>query len=146
MCESIDFHTFRHTCGGWLVMAGVPLNVVQQVMYHSTITLTIDTYGHWKPVAEAEAVESLKEVLAPVDALAPTGTDEARSSWRSSRRAKRCVEGATRCEETDSSPTDPIDENGCISRAGSGPVRHSTMRGLPWAPLAQLAEQLTLNQ
>jgi integrase len=65
--EMLDFHALRHTCGAWLVHAGVSLNVVQKVMRHSTITLTIDTYGHLLPGAEAEAVADLAAVFAPID-------------------------------------------------------------------------------
>jgi hypothetical protein len=71
----------RHTCGAWLVLAGASLNVVQSVMRHSTITLTIDTYGHMLPGAEADAVEGLAGFFATtqpqqVEALR-TGTDDA---------------------------------------------------------------------
>ena len=41
--ESIDFHALRHTCGAWLAMTGAHPKVVQIVMRHSTITLTMDT-------------------------------------------------------------------------------------------------------
>src|SRR5262249_3906427 len=47
--QVLDFHALRHTCGAWLVLGGASLNVVQSVMRHSTITLTIDTYGHMMP-------------------------------------------------------------------------------------------------
>ena len=47
--QALDFHALRHTCGAWLVLAGVSLNVVQKVMRHSTIKLTVDTYGHTLP-------------------------------------------------------------------------------------------------
>ncbi len=77
----LDFHALRHTCGAWLVLAGATLNVVQSVMRHSTVTLTIDTYGHLLPGAEADAVDGLAEFfsipeLEPVEAL-KTGTDNA---------------------------------------------------------------------
>ncbi len=39
----LDFHALRHTCGAWLVQAGVNPKAVQRVMRHSTITLTMDT-------------------------------------------------------------------------------------------------------
>ncbi len=79
--QVLDFHALRHTCGAWLVLAGVALNVVQKVMRHSTITLTIDTYGHLLPGAEAEAVDGLAGFFAtpesePIEVLR-TGTDDA---------------------------------------------------------------------
>lgn len=49
--ESIDFHALRHTCGAWLVINGVTLPEVQNILRHSSIVLTIDTYGHLAPGA-----------------------------------------------------------------------------------------------
>ncbi len=46
----LDFHALRHTCGAWLAIAGENVKVIQKVMRHSTITLTLDTYGHLLPV------------------------------------------------------------------------------------------------
>lgn len=43
--EHFDFHSLRHTCGGWLAMQGNHPKVVQTIMRHSSITLTMDTYG-----------------------------------------------------------------------------------------------------
>jgi integrase len=45
----LDFHALRHTCGAWLVLSGVNVKIVQSVMRHSTIKLTLDTYGHLLP-------------------------------------------------------------------------------------------------
>ena len=79
--QVLDFHALRHTCGAWLVLAGVGLNVVQKVMRHSTVTLTIDTYGHMLPGAEAEAVGGLGGFFAVPEAepaaVLRTGTDDA---------------------------------------------------------------------
>ena len=98
--EMIDFHSLRHTCGAWLAMTGAHPKVVQQVMRHQSITLTMDTYGHLFPGQEADAVGRMRQMLvdhqsAP-EALRATGTDDqtaearkARCSWRSSQDAKR---------------------------------------------------------
>jgi hypothetical protein len=47
--KSFDFHCLRYTCGAWLALQGVHVSVIQSVMRHSTITLTIDTYGDLLP-------------------------------------------------------------------------------------------------
>ena len=76
--ESLDFHSLRHTCGAWLAMTGAHPKEVQAVMRHSTITLTMDTYGHLFPGAEAEAVARLPRMLPDgPGALRATGTDNA---------------------------------------------------------------------
>ncbi len=61
--ESLDFHALRHTCGAWLAIAGVSPKVIQAVMRHSTITLTLDTYGHLLPGAEQDAARQLSVLL-----------------------------------------------------------------------------------
>jgi integrase len=62
--EVFDFHGLRHTCGAWLALTGAHPKVVQTVMRHSTITLTMDTYGHLFPGQEAEAIGRLQGLLA----------------------------------------------------------------------------------
>lgn len=59
----LDFHSLRHTCGSWLAMAGVSPKVIQSVMRHSTITLTLDRYGHLFPGAERDAAAVLGSAL-----------------------------------------------------------------------------------
>jgi len=54
--EILDFHCLRHTCGAWLALAGAHPKAVQSIMRHSTITLTMDTYGHLFPGQDAETV------------------------------------------------------------------------------------------
>ena len=71
--ENFDFHALRHTCGAWLAIRGVQPKVIQSVMRHSTITLTMDAYGHLLEGAEAAAVASSADLTA-MPALA-TGTD-----------------------------------------------------------------------
>ncbi len=61
--ERLDFHALRHTCGAWLAMAGAHPKAVQAVMRHSTITLTMDTYGHLFPGQEADTVARLPTML-----------------------------------------------------------------------------------
>ncbi len=75
--EITDFHCLRHTCGAWLAMTGTPIKVVQQVMRHGSITLTMDTYGHLFPGQEADAVGRMREMLIDgrPEALRATGTD-----------------------------------------------------------------------
>jgi len=72
--QVMDFHALRHTTGAWLSVAGVHPGVIQKVMRHSTITLTMDTYGHLFPGAEADAVNKMPEVPY-IETLRATGTD-----------------------------------------------------------------------
>jgi hypothetical protein len=69
-----DFRALGHTCGAWLVIAGINLNVVQKAIRHSTITLSIDAFGHLLSGAEAQAVADLAKSFAPIERLGQRGT------------------------------------------------------------------------
>ena len=61
--HQLDFHALRHTCGAWPALAGNHPKVIQAVLRHSSITLTMDTYGHLFPGQEAEAIASLPRLF-----------------------------------------------------------------------------------
>jgi len=69
----MDFHALRHTCGAWLAIRGVNPKVIQAVMRHSSIALTLDTYGHLLPGAEQDAVKHFDSLLS-VDLSQVSGT------------------------------------------------------------------------
>lgn len=71
----LDFHALRHTTGAWAAIGGASPKAIQTLMRHSTITLTLDTYGHLLPDEAAETVFRMP-VVATV-ALQLTGTDDA---------------------------------------------------------------------
>lgn len=62
--EQLDFHALRHTTGSWLSLKGVHPKKVQEIMRHSTIKLTFDTYGHLMPSGTEGAVEEMSSFLA----------------------------------------------------------------------------------
>lgn len=147
----LDFHSLRHTCGAWLSMTGAHPKVVQQVMRHSSITLTMDTYGHLFPGQEAEAIGRLRKFMGSTsDALSATGTEdlkpESRSAGRSALAAKRCVVDAVLSDDASKSTKKAPDGKPLELAALRDTVLSGTIPGYPFAPLAQLAEQLTLNQ
>jgi integrase len=61
--EVLDFHSLRHTTGAWLALVGCHPKVVQTVMRHSTITLTMDAYGHLFPGQVADAIKKLPAMM-----------------------------------------------------------------------------------
>jgi hypothetical protein len=77
--EVLDFHCLRHTGG-----AGDERSTPQgcacgyaSLARHSTITLTMDTYGHLVPGQEAETVARFSAMLGDVSkTLRATGTDD----------------------------------------------------------------------
>ena len=72
--EELDFHALRHTTGAWLALQGVHPNIIKTVMRHSTITLTMDTYGHLLPDQHAEAIGGMACMMTTKTPLAATGT------------------------------------------------------------------------
>ena len=79
--EVLDFHALRHTCGSWLALQGIYPNVIKTVMRHSTIVLTMDTYGHLLPDQHADAIGGMVNMLADKSPLAATGTTGTKENY-----------------------------------------------------------------
>jgi integrase len=58
-------HDLRHSCASWLVMAGVPLPVVQQHLGHESISTTISLYAHIDRRSMQAAAAAIEQVLQP---------------------------------------------------------------------------------
>jgi len=59
----IRFHDLRHTHASLLIAAGVHPKAIQTRLGHSSITVTIDRYGHLMPSAFHGVGEKLDEML-----------------------------------------------------------------------------------
>ena len=59
----IRVHDLRHTTATALLVEGVHPKVVQDMLGHSTITTTMDTYSHVMPALHADAVRRLDRIL-----------------------------------------------------------------------------------
>lgn len=57
-----DFHALRHTFVSSLVRSGVHPSVAKELARHSTITLTIDVYGH----VETEKLRASRDTLSGI--------------------------------------------------------------------------------
>lgn len=57
------FHDLRHTCASFLIAKGINARVVMEVMGHSQISITMNTYGHLMPGQLGEAAERMDDML-----------------------------------------------------------------------------------
>ena len=55
-----DFHSFRHTFARIGLEHGAEITWVQRQLGHSSVTLTVDVYGHWARSAEKAQAEKLR--------------------------------------------------------------------------------------
>jgi integrase len=62
--ERIGLHECRHTYAAFMIAAGVNAKALSSYMGHSSITMTLDRYGHLMPGNEAEAGAMLASYLA----------------------------------------------------------------------------------
>jgi site-specific recombinase XerC len=53
------FHDLRHSYGSFLIQGGASLTYVKEQMGHSSIQVTVDTYGHLIPGADVNWVDRL---------------------------------------------------------------------------------------
>ena len=106
----LDFHALRHTCGAWAAMGGASPKAIQTLMRHSTITLTLDTYGHLLPDEAAETVAKLPgfDAIARTREAA-TGTTDADAGCSSNVCSSRTEQGdGLRDNATESAETDGV--------------------------------------
>ncbi len=59
----IRFHDLRHSAASLLLALGVHAKIVQELLGHSQISLTLDTYSHVLPSLQEEAVNRLDALL-----------------------------------------------------------------------------------
>jgi integrase len=60
---SVRLHDLRHTAAGLLVAQGVPARVVMEILGHSQIALTMNTYSHVAPEVSREAADRMAKTL-----------------------------------------------------------------------------------
>ncbi len=57
----IRFHELRHSAASFLLSMGVHPKVVQEILGHSTISMTLDTYSHVLPSMQQEAMDKMDD-------------------------------------------------------------------------------------
>jgi integrase len=59
----IRFHDLRHTCATLLLTRNVNPKIVSEMLGHSTIAITLDTYSHVLPNMRNQAAAAMEEAL-----------------------------------------------------------------------------------
>ncbi|MDP2727158.1 MAG: site-specific integrase [Dehalococcoidia bacterium] len=59
----IRFHDLRHSAATLLLSQGINPKVIQEMLGHSSITLTLDVYSHLLPTMQREAVDAMDAIL-----------------------------------------------------------------------------------
>jgi integrase len=59
----VTFHSLRHAAASYLLAAGVPLRVVQEILGHSQLATTADIYSHVLPELQADAAARMGTLL-----------------------------------------------------------------------------------
>jgi integrase len=57
------FHDLRHSCATLLLVQNVPPRVVMEILGHSQISLTMNTYSHVLPGLKRDAASSMDKIL-----------------------------------------------------------------------------------
>lgn len=56
-------HDLRHSAATLLLYMGVPMKVVQEILGHSSITITMDLYGHLLPGMQEDAMQRMDNLF-----------------------------------------------------------------------------------
>ena len=59
----IRFHDLRHTCATVLLTKGVHPKIVSEMLGHSSVAITLDTYSHVIPGLGDVAVRAMEDAL-----------------------------------------------------------------------------------
>jgi integrase len=57
------FHDLRHACASLLLAQGVPARTVMDILGHSQISLTMNTYAHVMPAMKQDAMDLMESIL-----------------------------------------------------------------------------------
>jgi integrase len=70
--SAVTFHSLRHTCASLLLAQGVHPKIVQEMLGHSSVAITIGLYSHTTESLQAEAAQRLDTILRPELAVVHT--------------------------------------------------------------------------
>jgi integrase len=74
--ETVTFHSLRHSAASLLLSMGIPPNVVQEILGHSSITMTMDIYGHVFQSQQQDAMTAYHNAFAGLLGAASPASDQ----------------------------------------------------------------------
>jgi integrase len=61
--DGLRLHDLRHGCATFMLAAGMPSRAIMEVLGHSGISVTMNTYAHVLPVLRQEAADAIDELF-----------------------------------------------------------------------------------
>ena len=89
----IRFHDLRHVCASLLSSQGTHPRLVIEMLGHSTISVTMNTYSHVVPPLRNEVADQTDAVFTPVATQVATLLRETATANRSRTRRRSCSPG-----------------------------------------------------
>ena len=99
-----DFHSLRHSTASLLIQTGANPKVIQSLMRHSDLNLTMSKYTHLYAGQQRETIESLPDFIVQQNAAAMTGTYDCVAENRAE---KNCPKTANQSEKIRTIPNNP---------------------------------------
>ena len=59
----LRLHDLRHGCASFLLASGIPARAIMEVLGHSDIGVTMNTYAHVLPQLRVEAADAIDELF-----------------------------------------------------------------------------------
>jgi len=109
-----DFHSLRHSTASLLIQTGANPKVIQSLMRHTDINLTLSKYTHLYAGQQRETIESLPDFIVKQTEAIKTGTDDCIAENKSK---IYCPKTA---HEGYKSLTNPNNSSGVITSRNSG--------------------------
>ncbi len=61
--DDVTIHWLRHTCASMLIRIGAPITTISEILGHSSIKITLETYSHWYEGDSAAWLQKLGTAL-----------------------------------------------------------------------------------
>jgi len=99
------FHDLRHSCATFLIAQGVHPRVVMEILGHSQISLTMNTYGHVQPETQRDATSKVADLFGKRPQVPAEPTPAEQTAEEAQPGAAAEGDSSERAEDQDSADT-----------------------------------------